>query len=435
MSKRESEPSNEQPSKRRKTVAEPTTPALAFGGKVIYVATKGAVQDAVSLLLNALEFRNWSIGQEQDGAPSDQAAPTESGQQAAVGLDIEWRATFERGVPQRPAATLQLSAQDVVVVFHLSNLGTVPPVLQDLLGRSDVLKVGVGVEGDVRKIERDFGGLASRADELLSNGGLSAADEFCKKQGLFRVRGVVDLNDLARYAVDLGRPRSSLSAMCEELLGAHVPKTESIRMGNWETYPLTDAQLQYAVLDAWASLRCFQTMLERSPAALSNLRVGIVPTASANPPSTARSHEHIPVSATPKLLPATKHQVFELFNNGHEISAIAEVRGIKPGTVLGYLTDAISAGYAYDWARFAVPMEDEVAITAALTATPGEGLKTIKSALPERIDYSAIKLVQAHLARKGPTCTEAAGGDTFADPAKGPDETRTTSKGVVEAPP
>merc|ERR1711879_1141674 len=45
--------------------------------------------------------------------------------------------------------------------------------------------------------------------------------------------------------------------------------------------------------------------------------------------------------------------------------------------------------------------EDEMLITAALAVAPGERLKTIKETLPEHIDYSVIKLVQAHVARKG----------------------------------
>jgi ribonuclease D len=52
----------------------------------------------------------------------------------------------------------------------------------------------------------------------------------------------------------------SLSSLALELTGKQVEKNKSKRCGDWETLPLSDAQLLYAAIDAVASLHLFQIL-------------------------------------------------------------------------------------------------------------------------------------------------------------------------------
>merc|ERR1712008_3010 len=225
--------------------------------------------------------------------------------------------------------------------------------------------------------------------------------------------GVLELNDLANRLLTIrpgSRPKSSLSDLCVELLGHHVPKPADIRCGNWEAVPLSDEQLRYAATDAWSGLRCFQEFNTRGQETVAEvaaaLRIDAIPTGPSARKRRAPSGEREAVTAkdAPAELPPTKRSVYRLFyENGLSADSIAELRGIQVGTVLGYLADAVAAGHAYDLADFSLSLADREAIAAALTVSSVEGgragLKAVKEALPAHIDYWAIRLVEAHLAR------------------------------------
>merc|ERR1719223_624407 len=184
--------SAEPPPKRQKAedALYASAPELRFPGAPVYVTAASDVPRAISALLAALHWRRPPAeggDAAQDGYPDRDTGA--SAPEAALGFDIEWRATFQRGQPQRKAATLQLATAEVAYVFQLSEIGCVAGALADLLGREDVLKVGVGVDGDARKLERDHGGLAARCEELLAIGGMQHADFFCEEKGVYRVRG------------------------------------------------------------------------------------------------------------------------------------------------------------------------------------------------------------------------------------------------------
>jgi len=372
-------------------VGQQALPELRFAGRRLYAATEGECSEACAALL-------------QPSADDGRGKEV----QLAFGFDIEWRASFQRGVAQPPAATVQLASRELAVVFHLSRCGCLPEPLAALLGRPDVLKVGVGAEGDAHKLERDF-------PSQKPGCGAGAAAEASER---FRARGVLDLNDLASRALagrPGARPRCSLAALCEELLRHRLPKPPDVRCSNWEAAPLSEEQLHYAATDAWAGFRCLEELRARAPEALAEvaaaLRADTVPsaaTARKRPaPPDGRQREPVAATASPSDLPPAKRCVYRLFfENGLAADSIAELRGIQTSTVLGYLADAIAAGYAYDLADFELADADREAIVKALSALPQtemprSSLKAVKEALPEHIDYWAIRLVQAHLARAG----------------------------------
>jgi len=97
---------------------------------------------------------------------------------------------------------------------------------------------------------------------------------------------------------------ASLSSACDEFLGKPLLKFE--QMSNWDRRPLRKAQVQYASLDAHATLALLDATLDRGGVPLS-ARLGIAdvylsPVAAAGA-TTSASKERIP-HTPPKTTPA-----------------------------------------------------------------------------------------------------------------------------------
>jgi hypothetical protein len=179
---------------------------------------------------------------------------TEGGQRPYVlGFDCEWpphdkksRAAAQeqhasRGHGKNGCATLQLATRDVCVVVQLLHaLGArtppddppapAPQELAELLASDDVLKVGVGVDEDARR--------------------LAAAWDL-------RCGGLVDLRVLAEREGMQGR---SLSDLAAEAGAGALDKTWALRCSDWASRALSRAQLRYAAGDALAAARILHAM-------------------------------------------------------------------------------------------------------------------------------------------------------------------------------
>jgi len=166
-----------------------------------------------------------------------------AGSLGVLGLDCEWAAPWHRGpgVPDR-VATLQLfhhgSGGRRALVFRIAGLGDkFPLAVVALLGDARVAKVGVNVSGDATRLVRDFG---------------------CP------VRGLYDLSNLNKKAGQKLRKGISL----EDLVRTHCPEdmhiaksheamSKGVRTGNWEAWPLSAEQIEYAAKDAALGVMAF----------------------------------------------------------------------------------------------------------------------------------------------------------------------------------
>lgn len=161
-----------------------------------------------------------------------------------LGVDCEWAPPWHRGpgVPDR-LATVQFfhhgSAERRALVFSVAALGgKLPSSVVALLGDARLAKVGVNIAGDASRLVRDFG---------------------CPVRGLF------DLSNLNKKAGQKLRKAVSL----EDLVRTHCPddmhiaKAEAamakgVRTGNWETWPLSEEQIEYAAKDAALGVMAFE---------------------------------------------------------------------------------------------------------------------------------------------------------------------------------
>ncbi|PWK16428.1 DNA helicase RecQ [Tumebacillus permanentifrigoris] len=83
---------------------------------------------------------------------------------------------------------------------------------------------------------------------------------------------------------------------------------------------------------------------------------------------------------------------YELFQAGRTFEDICTERSLKAQTVQDHIIRAAVEGHPLDWARIVAP-EHEPLIHAAIEEHGAEKLRPLKDALPEEVDYFAIKAV------------------------------------------
>ncbi|KAF7437115.1 hypothetical protein PC9H_003949 [Pleurotus ostreatus] len=154
----------------------------------------------------------------------------------AIGFDQEWKPTFIKGLPENPVSLIQLASDELVLLIQVSAMNEIPEKLIQILENPDIVKAGVGIQGDVHKLYKDH-----KVD----------------------VKNCVDLSLLARSADNprwKGKYSSSigLSRLIEEYEDETLQKGRITR-SNWEAV-LSPAQQIYAANDAHAGLTLYNRL-------------------------------------------------------------------------------------------------------------------------------------------------------------------------------
>ncbi|KAJ8539266.1 hypothetical protein K7X08_013518 [Anisodus acutangulus] len=145
--------------------------------------------------------------------------------QLIVGLDVEWRPNIDSY--QNPVATLQLCVGHRCLIFQLIYCQYIPHALTEFLLNPRYEFVGVGIENDVEKLEKDY--------------------------KLF-VENVIDLRQLTADVYNCESLRDAgLKRLCKSLLGREVEKPKHVAIGRWDKKRLDMDQVHYACVDAFVS--------------------------------------------------------------------------------------------------------------------------------------------------------------------------------------
>ncbi|KAK1608908.1 hypothetical protein QYE76_032581 [Lolium multiflorum] len=150
-----------------------------------------------------------------------------------VGLDVEWRPSFSR--VQNPVALLQLCVGRRCLIFQLLHADYIPDALAEFLADSSFRFVGVAVQGDANLLSKDHH---------------------------LQVANTIDLRGLAARAMH--RPelaKAGLKGIASAVLGANIEKPQKVRVGPWDVYRLSDEQINYACIDAFASFEIGRKLL------------------------------------------------------------------------------------------------------------------------------------------------------------------------------
>ncbi|XP_018844066.1 Werner Syndrome-like exonuclease isoform X1 [Juglans regia] len=189
-------------------------PVMKFGGRILYSQTSIEVEKAAKELLKNLELEKRESGQ------------------VVLGLDIEWRPTFKKGVAARKAAVMQICGDTSHChVMHIFHSG-IPQSLQFLLEDPTLLKVGIGIGSDAAKIFKDY---------------------------CISIKAVEDLCCLAKQKLGGHSQKWGLASLTKMLISKELRKPNKIRLGNWEKI-LSNEQLEYAATDAFASWYLYQVL-------------------------------------------------------------------------------------------------------------------------------------------------------------------------------
>ena len=152
-------------------------------------------------------------------------------ERGVIGFDTETKPSFKKGT-HYPVALLQLSNDTVVVLVRLTRVKDFSAPkwkpLQRLLASPKVLKVGVGIHDDGLGLAKDY--------SLITN-------------------NTLDLRSLAKAD---GMDVLSLTKIYSLLFGKRLSKGQ--RLSDWEKAELSEAQMKYAGLDAYAGYRIYDKL-------------------------------------------------------------------------------------------------------------------------------------------------------------------------------
>jgi len=158
--------------------------------------------------------------------------------QGPLGLDIEWKPIFVKSARENPVALLQLANAERVLLIQLSCMQSFPAKLRELLEDPDIVKTGVGIQGDVLKLYNDFG-VSTRSCIALP----------------LLARSVDNARWKGRYNDPIGLARLTAYYEDRNLLKGKITRS------NWEANPLSELQQEYAANDAHAGYVLYVRLL------------------------------------------------------------------------------------------------------------------------------------------------------------------------------
>ncbi|HEX7101944.1 MAG TPA: DNA helicase RecQ [Nitrolancea sp.] len=104
-------------------------------------------------------------------------------------------------------------------------------------------------------------------------------------------------------------------------------------------------------------------------------------------------------AATPSTAGSTVRETLTLFQQGHDIPAIMDTRGMARSTVEGHLATAIEAGEIESIDRLVSPNRQREIEAAIARCDDADGLRAVRDILGEEYDYGEIRFVRAALVR------------------------------------
>ena len=147
-----------------------------------------------------------------------------------IGFDTETRPAYKKGSYYN-VSLIQLSTEDTCFLFRL-NMIDFPQCLIDLLSNANVKKIGLSLRDDFAAM--------NRRQPFEPNG-------FIDLQTIVQEYGITDISLQKVYAI---------------LFNKKISKKQ--RLTNWEADVLTDSQKRYAALDAWACLRIYKNLHDKT---------------------------------------------------------------------------------------------------------------------------------------------------------------------------
>ncbi|KAK7350664.1 hypothetical protein VNO77_09522 [Canavalia gladiata] len=153
------------------------------------------------------------------------------GKRTVVGLDTEWMRDQNN---KMKVAILQLCVEDKCLILQLSFMDNIPQSLRTFLFDSNFEFVGVGILLDIKKLKNEY--------DLECNNG-------------------TDVATVARTQCPGRFSSLGLKYLAKELADLDMKKSKEICTSKWESKELTQDQIEYACIDAYASYKIGKKLL------------------------------------------------------------------------------------------------------------------------------------------------------------------------------
>jgi ribonuclease D len=143
-----------------------------------------------------------------------------------LGFDTETRPSFKKGKVY-PTSLIQISSLEQAWILRVNRIGY-PKRLMELLSGEIPLKIGLGLQDDLKKLRADF---------------------------QFEPHGFLDLQSyVAAFRID----EKGLKKISGIVLNRRISKSQQV--SNWDADILSEAQLRYAATDAWICLMIYNSL-------------------------------------------------------------------------------------------------------------------------------------------------------------------------------
>jgi ribonuclease D len=143
-----------------------------------------------------------------------------------LGFDTETRPSFKKGKVY-PTSLIQIASMEQAWIIRVNRIGY-PESLLELLSGDIPLKIGLGLQDDLRRLRSDF---------------------------QFEPRGFLDLQ---HYVEAFKIDERGLKKISGIVLNRRISKSQQV--SNWDADVLSEAQLRYAATDAWICLKIYNSL-------------------------------------------------------------------------------------------------------------------------------------------------------------------------------
>jgi ribonuclease D len=143
-----------------------------------------------------------------------------------LGFDTETRPSFKKGKVY-PTSLIQLATLEQAWIIRVSRIGY-PGSLLKILSDERPMKIGLGLQDDIRRLRADF---------------------------QFEPLGFLDLQ---HYVPAFKIDEKGLKKISGIVLKRRISKSQQV--SNWDSDVLTEAQLRYAATDAWVCLMIYNSL-------------------------------------------------------------------------------------------------------------------------------------------------------------------------------
>ena len=146
-----------------------------------------------------------------------------------IGFDSESRPSFNKG-EHYPISLIQLATETEAFLIRINKINY-PPELTHILANPSITKIGLGLKGELRDIE---------------------------KYSSSKCVSFIDLETIARK---LRFKQRGVRALAGFFFKGRISK--KAQKSNWEKFNLSESQILYAATDAWVVLKIYREMIKR----------------------------------------------------------------------------------------------------------------------------------------------------------------------------